>query len=166
MVNSAINPVRIIGIGNPSAGDDSLGMIIARKLKKLHSSGVDIVEAGMAPLDILHLLEGATSAILVDATMSGQGVGTITRLELPRDMHQLTHFSWSSSSSTHQFGLADSLILGMELRTLPQHLTLFGIELGQTTLGTTLSPQVSQAIDQVVSRISQECEELACMNSK
>ncbi len=161
-----MNLTRIIGIGNPSAGDDSVGLLIARKLKTLHLSEVSIVEAGMAPLDILHLLEGATSAILVDATISGQEVGTITRLELPRDMHQLTHFSWSSSSSTHQFGLADSLMLGHELKTFPQRLSVYGIELGRTTLGTTLSPQVSQALDQIVARISQECEKLACMNSK
>ena len=161
-----MNLTRIIGIGNPSAGDDSVGLLIARKLKTLHLSEVSIVEAGMAPLDILHLLEGTTSAILVDATISGQEVGTITRLELPRDMHQLTHFSWSSSSSTHQFGLAHSLMLGHELRTLPQHLTIYGVELGRTTLGTTLSPQVSQALDQIVARISQECEKLACMNSR
>lgn len=157
------NPLRIIGIGNLLAGDDAAGIRVANKLRKLQLSGVDILVAEQAPLDILNFLEGAEWAILVDAIKSRKAAGMIVRLEFPRDLAQLNSFTWTSGMpSTHMLGLGEALSLGIELKSIPSSIILYGIELGQTQMGETLSPIISEAIDTAVKHIVDEIKGLPC----
>ena len=122
---------RIIGLGNLFAGDDAAGVLVVRRLQALHIPGVDAIEAGMAGVALLHLLEGAKYAIVVDAVHSNQEEGTIIRLEIPRDQDQVTRFSWdSTTSSTHTMGLSEVIVLGSMVGILPPRLSIIGIELG------------------------------------
>lgn len=151
------NPLRIIGIGNPLAGDDAVGICVINKLKNLQLPGVDFLIAGQAPLDILGYLEGVELAILVDAVQSGQESGTIVRLDIPKDLAQLTSFAWTSGTpSTHMFGLREALLLGTELKTIPLPIILYGIEVGQIEMGEHLSLKVSQALEKVAKRIIED----------
>ena len=163
--------IRIIGIGNSFAGDDAVGIHVVRKLKECPIPGpipgIEMIEAGLDGLALLDNLAGIEMGIVIDAMQSGHDTGTIIRLEIPRDLDQLSDFTWSSTtSSTHAFGLGEALTLGHTLEMLPRSLTVYGIELGQLNAGTTLSTKVSESIEAVVAQIMSEFEDPACTNSK
>ena len=166
-----MKPIRIIGIGNSFAGDDAVGIHVVRKLKERPIPGpipgMEMIEAGLDGLALLDNLAGIEMGIIIDAVQSGHDTGTIVRLEIPRDLDQLSEFTWSSTtSSTHAFGLGEALTLGHTLEMLPRSLTVYGIEWGQLNAGTTLSRRVSGSIETVVSQIMNEFGDPACMSSK
>lgn len=154
-----MKPIRIIGIGNIFAGDDACGAHLGKRLDAQHSELVEVIEAGLSGLNLLDLMEGAEVVILIDAILSGQTPGNIHRLEIPRDLNILNTQAWSSASpSTHSFGLAESLILGNTLGTLPSTVMVFGIEIRQTTLGAGFSVEVNQAIETLTRSVQEEIE--------
>lgn len=162
-----MKPIRIIGIGNLFAGDDAVGIHVVRKLKEYPIPGIDLIEAGLGGLDLLDNFAGIEIGIVIDAVQSGHDTGTIVRLEIPRDLEQLSDFTWdSTTSSTHAFGLGEALTLGNMLGMLPPSLTVYGIELEQLNRGTPLSKKVSDSIETVVAQIMSEFGDPACTNSK
>ncbi len=161
-----MNSIRVIGIGNAWAGDDTVGIAVTRHLKTQNLKGVDIIEAGLIGLNVLDLMDGAEHVILIDAVQSDQSPGTIHRLEIPGDLQFVMKVSWgSSTASTHSFGLGEALALGNTLGKLPPKLTIYGVELDQVTQGESLSPPVAQTITRVATHIQQDLGTLACMNS-
>ena len=166
-----MNRIRVIGIGNSFAGDDAVGIHVVRRLKEYPISGpipgINMIEAGLDGLALLDDFAGIERGIVIDAMQSGHDTGTIVRLEIPRDLDQLSEFTWSSTtSSTHAFGLGEALTLGNLLRMLPPSLTVYGIELGQLNTGTPLSAKVSEAMESVVAQIMSEFGDPACTSSK
>jgi hydrogenase maturation protease len=154
-----MKPIRIIGIGNTFAGDDAIGPLITRRLEGHQVSFVEIIEAGLSGLNLLSLMDGAEVVLLIDAILSGHSPGTIHRLEIPQELNTLRTYAWSSnSSSTHSFGLAESLILSNTLATLPSTVIVFGIELQQTTLGEPCSSAINQAIEMLTQYVQEEID--------
>ena len=155
-----------MGIGNGMAGDDALGAWAINHFDTNQSGGVEVIDAGLSGWNLLDLMDGAKAVILVDAILSAQAPGTIHRLEIPRDLNRLKKQEWSSNlSSTHSFGLAETLILGETLGLLPSTVIVFGIEIQQATIGESPSPSTLQAMADLHVHISQEIEALTCMNS-
>ncbi|MDX1411329.1 MAG: hydrogenase maturation protease [Nitrospirales bacterium] len=164
MENNTI--IRVIGIGNPLAGDDAVGSHIVRNLVKYRISGVEFVDAGLVGLELLDLLEGVKKVIIIDAFRSGGDPGEVVRLVLPEDLEQISAFAWESvMPSTHSIGIGEALTMGNILGILPPYLTIFGIELGQTEMGRGLSRNIYPAIESVTSQILLELEQWTCMNS-
>ena len=166
-----MNRIRVIGVGNSLAGDDAIGIHVLRKLKENPipgpTPGIEMIEAGLDGLALLDKFSGIEKGIVIDAVQSGQDTGTIVRLEIPRDLDQLSEFTWGSmTSSTHAFGLGEALTLGNTLGMLPPSLTVYGIELGHLIQGKPLSTRVFQSIDTVVAEILDELGSRTCMNSK
>ena len=126
-----MNPVRILGIGSPVAGDD-LGWRLAEALEQ---AGLPrYFPAGMVHVTLcdrpgsllLPAMRGARLAILLDAMRSGAQPGTVRRL----DMLELDDSTGLLSS--HGFGVAEALALGRALEDLPPLVLIYGIETGQT----------------------------------
>lgn len=148
------------------AGDDAIGPLIIKALKPKKLNEVDLLEAGLSGLGILDLMNGADTVILIDAVQSGQNPGTIHRLAIPDDLGFMVQSSWGSeTTSTHAFGLGETLTLSHTLGTLPPTTLVYGIELGQMEMGTEVSLQVKPAIDTVVSAIEKDVETRICTNS-
>ena len=125
-----MNPVRILGIGSPVAGDD-LGWRLAEALGQ---AGLPrYFPAGMVHVTLcdrpgsllLPAMRGARLAILLDAMRSGALPGTVRRL----DMLELDDSTGLLSS--HGFGVAEALALGRALEDLPPRVLIYGIETGQ-----------------------------------
>ncbi|NKB81354.1 MAG: hydrogenase maturation protease [Nitrospirales bacterium] len=161
-----MNTKRVIGLGNLYAGDDAVGILVIRKLQALHLPGVDMIEAGLAGLTLLDLLEGAKHAIVVDAVQSDLEEGAIIRLEIPQDQDQVTRLSWDSATpSTHSIGLSEAITLGMTLGILPEQLTIIGIELAHCTTNQPISRKVFAATETVLASIVEDLRKMACTNS-
>jgi hydrogenase maturation protease len=159
--------IKIIGLGNSLGGDDAVGNLIARQLLPYQGPLISIMEGGLAGLNLLHEMEGTEKLILIDAVHSQAEAGTIVRFLLPQELDEISTMTWGSSiPSTHAFGLGEALILAHTLEMLPQHVILYGIELGHIQPGKTLSPQVSRSIQSVVFRIvTEELRPSTCTNS-
>lgn len=159
--NGQGKPVRIIGLGNELRGDDAVGLLAARRLRARVDGRIEVVEAEMAGVEIMELMEGARGMILIDAVQSGQAPGTIHRLNASAGPISPLVFPHSS----HAINAVDALELARTLGTLPPIVIVYGIEAGDTEAGHPLSPQVARSLEEVVERILQESEMIACTNS-
>ena len=101
---------RVIGIGQPAAGDDHVGIAVARVLRaQTIPAGVDIHEiTDVARL--VDLLEGIQRAILIDAVVGDNRPGMIKCLT-PQDLaaDPATPLSSHGMSVTDAIGLVHTL---------------------------------------------------------
>jgi hydrogenase maturation protease len=132
----------LIGLGNDLRGDDAAGLLVARAAREREHSGIEIVESGGEPVDLLDTWDGAAAAIVADAVTSGAEPGAIHRIDagagpLPAPF---------AAPSTHTLGLAEAVELGRALGRLPPQLTVFGIEGAAFTAGAAPTPAVLAAV--------------------
>ena len=146
--------IRVIGLGNGMRGDDAVGLLAARRLRQEVGDRVEVIEAEMAGVDLIELMKGAHSVILIDAARSGQAPGTIHRLDASAGPIGGQIFPRSS----HALGMVDALELARAMGTLPATVIVYGVEASNVDAGQPLSPAVALALDEVVEQIVQECE--------
>ncbi len=149
--------IKVIGIGQSLRGDDAAGLSAVRLWvetcpAQVSHPRVHVELAELPGVGLLNLLEGARSAILVDAVQSGGIPGTVYRL----NEDQLESFAHGSASA-HGWGVAETLSLGRQLApaSLPVELIMIGIEAAQLDLGETLSPEVGSSLPEVARLIEQ-----------
>ena len=71
---------RVIGIGHPAAGDDAVGLEVARRLRcGRRDPGVEIHETG-DPSRLVEWLCGVDTAVVVDAVRDGGPPGRVVEL--------------------------------------------------------------------------------------
>jgi hydrogenase maturation protease len=148
--------VRIIGLGNPMAGDDGVGVLAARHLATVPGLPAEVTEAGLAGLDLLDLMRDHRAVILIDAVRSGRPAGSIHRL----DASTAPLASSLLPRSTHAFNAADALELGRALGILPTTVVLYGVEAGPMEAGAGLSPAVAAALPALAEQIRREVTKL------
>jgi hydrogenase maturation protease len=95
----------VVGIGQPSAGDDGVGIAVARSLA---ARGLEVRESSDASV-ILDCLGERRRVVLVDAAAGDDPPGTVLRLD-PTDLA-----SGALPVSTHGLGVADALELARVL---------------------------------------------------
>jgi hydrogenase maturation protease len=137
--------ILVIGIGNPDRGDDAVGLTVARKVRDATEPGeVTVRELVGDQLGLIDEWAGSTDVYLVDAVCSGGTAGTVYRFDAARALKESFRHR-----GTHMFSLADVVELARALGRLPRHLTGFGIEGGDFTIGAGLSPAAAHAVDEV-----------------
>jgi hydrogenase maturation protease len=142
-----VTSARVIGVGNPEAGDDAAGRIVARGLRALVPHDVEVVEVDAA-ISVLDHLEGADTVIVIDAVCDPsrrRPPGASVRMEAGPDGLAV---DLRSSLSSHGIGVAEALGLAAALGPVPR-VVVHGIEMAQATVGAGLSPQVAKAISTV-----------------
>jgi hydrogenase maturation protease len=148
--------ITVIGVGNPERGDDGAGREVARRLGALGFKGARIVEADGEATALLALMEKASSVFLIDACVSGAPAGSVRRVDLAQSPLPDARYGVSS----HGFGLAEAIALGVALGALPPHCVLYAIEGQGFEVGAPLSTAVSAAVGQVVEALSREIQAL------
>lgn len=144
------NRLLIVGCGNPTAGDDSAGIEIVRRLEELGGYGCDLRAVTAPGVDLLELLPLAEVILFVDAVASGAAPGTLYITPLPSQ--QIEPRSLGSISG-HGWGLAETVDLARALGRRIPRLFLLGIEAGTVAAGAPRSAAVEQAIALVLERI-------------
>ena len=147
--------ILVIGIGNPTRGDDAAGLVVARRIREEASPGdVTVTELAGDQLALLDAWTGAREVYLIDAVCSGGTPGTVYRFDAAEP---LTARFWHRG--THTFSLADVIELGRALGRLPGRLTGYGIEGGTFELGAPLSAEVDAAVQAVTAALLRELRE-------
>ena len=139
---------RVLCLGNDLMGDDGVGPAVARRLRRLHLPGVEVVESAESGLRLLDHLE-TPHLIVVDAVSSGNAPpGTVFVLE-PQQLPA------TQGVSPHYVGLREALELGRALgMAVPQQVTLLAVETADCqTVGGPMHPAVEHAVHQVVDLI-------------
>ena len=134
----------MIGVGNPSRGDDGAGLEVARRVR---SRGSYQVVGGS--YELMDVWEGADDVVVVDAARSGSAAGTVHRFEA----HDESLPGGILATSTHSIGVADVIEMARSLGRLPERLVVYGIEVLDVTPGAGLTVSVEHAVDEVVKEI-------------
>lgn len=130
----------IVGLGQATAGDDGVGLEVARVLA---ARGVDVRACSDASL-VLSLLEAGRQVVLVDAVVGGGPAGSVIRLE----PHALG--VGPQPLSSHGVGVAEALELARILygEAALARLAIVGIAIDRPrTVSHELSPAVAAAIE-------------------
>ncbi len=103
-------PTRVIGIGQPAAGDDNAGIAVARALREQGLPYDVEIHAITDPARLIELLEGIRHAILIDALVSEDNPGNIVLLTTEElAACPTTPLSSHGMSVTDAIGLANTL---------------------------------------------------------
>lgn len=137
----------IIACGTPNRGDDEAGMLIASLLQL---RDIPVTSYSSDGLGLLSVLPQSGTVLLIDAVQTGRPAGSITVCNanagpVPIEPH---------TASSHGFGVAHAIELARTLGTLPEVLTVIGIEGRRFSIGAAMSPEVRSACDQVAAQIT------------
>lgn len=155
--------MKIIALGNEAAGDDGAAMLAVKQVQETiavesESAQAHIIFAGRPGPELLDLLDGEESVILVDVVSGAGAPGQVITVALNELIDRV---SVGSQVSSHGFGPAEVLQLGQALgRALP-HGCFIGIEGEQFSPGEVLSEPVQSGMDEFVKCIQAAIETLA-----
>lgn len=157
-----IEPLLVVGIGSPY-GDDRLGWLVIDNLETLcaplvRTGHIRLLRLDRPTTELLSHITPYRRAILIDA------------LALPgtRDLQVFSVHSLPASptpSSSHGFGLADTLQLGQTLGLLPEQVEIYGIPMLELptaqdfdTPSIDLTPHAKQTARLIAQRLTGYCQ--------
>ncbi len=140
--------VAVMGIGNELRGDDSAGVLIAQMLQKELGGYEDIlvINAGIVPENFAGVLKRFNPRIVVmlDAAYMDKLPGEICLI----DWHNVS----GNSLSTHMLPL--NITADFLMRELDCEVILIGVQPRWTAFGSYLSPEVRNAVAEIVSNFN------------
>jgi hydrogenase maturation protease len=145
--------VLVLGLGNTLMSDDGFGVHVVEALRSRYRmpEGVALLDGGTLGLDLLPRLEGVKRLLIVDALQMGGTPGAVYHLrgeEVPR--------AFAAKLSVHQMGVQDLLAVAELQGHLPAELVVWGVQAGVIDMGLDLTPEVSGALEEVLSGIVAE----------
>jgi hydrogenase maturation protease len=150
-------PVLLLGLGNRLAGDDSIGahIVAAVKSDPRVASGVEVREGGSDLLRLLPHLEGRRHLVIVDALLDHARVGDVS-VVTDTDCFE------TDQPHAHRLSAVQALALMRKLNPGLAHTTCTWVTVAVSgaTLSRDLSPELSQALPELVQRVLDILHEL------
>jgi hydrogenase maturation protease len=137
-------PARIVGVGQPFAGDDGVGREVVRRLREdgVAAKGVD---DGAGLLNIL--VDGASPVLVVDAVVGGGAPGTIHVLD------RVDLEAGPRPVSSHGITVLEAIELAAQFNPALE-VVLIGISIDYpSSLGEGLSPKVAASVGEAAHRV-------------
>jgi hydrogenase maturation protease len=144
----------VIGVGNEFRGDDSAGLVVARRLHERAALQAVVHTWEADPAGLLEAWNGAELAIVVDSAVSGAQPGTVKRF----DASSVPLPARPVGSTTHALGVAEAIELARVLDRLPPRIVVYCIEGSSFATGAPMDPSVERAIDETVERVVSELD--------
>ena len=153
MENSLRERNVIIGLGNLLMGDDGVGIHAVRELtRRALPTGIDVVDGGTPGLDLLRLMDGYSKVLIIDAVDAGQEPGAILRFT-PEDV---TTQAVDFAVSLHQTEVLKTLELATCVGQPFPPTVVYGMQPGEMSWSTELSPAVQAKLDSLVEAVVEE----------
>lgn len=147
-----VSKTLIIGFGNLLMGDDGVGIHAIRRLADFSlPAQVEVIDGGVNSFAALTEIHSAAKVIFIDAMQGGGQPGDTYCLKLD-DLEALPS---GGELSIHEFSLANTLNLYRQMGELPP-VIIYGIEPANLDWGVDLSPSISAAVENVVSKVLSE----------
>ena len=141
--------VLVLGIGNILNTDEGVGVHAVRTLQEKYGEpeGFRLLDGGTLGLNLLPLVDDATHLIIMDAVDAGKPAGTIIELQ----GEEIPLFG-GAKLSEHQLTFQEVLGLALLRQTIPEHLTLLGVQPESLAIGVGMSPIVQEALPELCDR--------------
>jgi hydrogenase maturation protease len=147
--------VLILGVGNPLAGDDGVGVRAVEALAAAGDlpAGIRLLDVGVLGMDILAWIQPDERVVVLDAVHGTGDPGTLYRLDLDEIEPPA-----GPRLSAHDLGIADALHAA-RLMGRPLSGTLLGVEPARVEACTPgLSPEVAAALPALQTAAIREAE--------
>ena len=128
-------PAIVVGIGQPLAGDDGVGPMVARMVAADGQAAVEAADASV----LLPLLASGRRVVIVDAVIADRRPGTVLHLSAPALAGEVAPLS------SHGLGLASTLEMARVLYGDAQ-VEIVGVVIARPGAGDGLSPEVAAAV--------------------
>lgn len=128
-------PAIVVGIGQPLAGDDGVGPMVARMVAADGQAAVEAADASV----LLPLLAAGRRVVIVDAVIADRPSGTVLHLSAPALAGEVAPLS------SHGLGLAATLEMARVLYGEAQ-VEIVGVVIARPRAGDGLSPEVAAAV--------------------
>ena len=135
-----LKPILIIGIGNPSRGDDALGSLLIDRLEAQNLPDVELLTDFQLQIEYAYDMRGRDMVIFVDASVSGAEPYTFARVQPAEDTSYSTH-ALSPASVLHGYRV---------LYGEPPEAWTLAIRGYDFELGKDLSPQAASNLDRTL----------------
>lgn len=136
----------LLTVGNPMLGDDGAGPYLAKLFKDSPLEGWELLEGGVMPEDVLHVIRKAKpeKVLVVDAADFGEKAGEVRIIDSDtiNDMFMV---------STHSLPLN---FLIDELKTFVETVTFIGIQPAAVAFGFPITDMVKDAASAVYDSLS------------
>ena len=146
-----VKPILVLGLGNDLAGDDGVGVRLARRLAR-HPGLPGDVEVRVAGIDLLRahdMLHGRAQVFLLDAVLGPEEPGTLLVLD-PADPELA-----DTGASAHQLSPTGALAVlraaDPALADIP--IALLGVTIEGAVIGTRLSDAMTDRLDAITARL-------------
>ncbi len=144
----------VLGLGNPVLSDDGVGLAVAVELKRLLADapvrGVDVLASTRAGFELIDILRGYTSAILIDCiVLPDPRPGRVCRLAVDGVSGCARLVSAHEMSVGTAFRLAERMGIPM-----PTDVEIIAVEAGDTsTIAEGLTPAVQASVSPLAREI-------------
>lgn len=145
----------VIGVGNRWRRDDGVGLAVADGLALLSPSNVKVQHCEMDPLTLLDRDLGNQRLILIDAVHAQRGPCRVYRFD-----GQKAPLERALTTSSHSFGLAETIELGRRLNRWPNQMAIYAVEGWDFSHGKGLSPEAAAAARECLRLLVGEISEL------
>jgi hydrogenase maturation protease len=143
----------IIGVGNLLLKDEGVGVHAVRELRqKAFPAGVEVLDGGVAGIGLLDFFPGAQKLVLIDAADMNLAPGTVVRFT-PEEIRSRPG---GPRFSAHDVGLLEVLELASALGQSPPEVVIIGVQPGEISWGTDLTPEVQGSLPRVVEMVLKE----------
>ncbi|MBM3161949.1 MAG: hydrogenase maturation protease [Chlorobi bacterium] len=141
------NRINVLGLGNVLFGDEGFGVEAIRALEKEgdYPETVQFVDGGTQGLYLLDYIESSDAVMVFDALIPldfESRVYVYQKEELPAFIHR--------KMSSHQMGLSELLGIAQLHGRMPERLVLIGIPPRVLDLGSGLSGEARELLDEAV----------------
>ncbi len=140
----------VVGVGSPH-GADRVGWSVTERLVPRVTS-LAVVRAVADPTEILDWLDGVRTLHICDACQLSGAVGGVHRWRWPDVPASVGEAAWSS----HGVTLGQTLALASALGTLPELVTIWGIEIASAKTAEPLSADLALVAMAVAEQIAGE----------
>lgn len=148
----------VIGVGNDFRGDDAVGLLCARKLKKcINKDEAEVIELAGDLSQLLEIFPKWDAVIIIDAIQSEAKPGTIFRISVKETLNTGEYFNFSS----HTMDLLKLIQLFKIINKSEKPVIVYGVSGKNFSFSTLISPDVYAAIELICERIKNELRSLA-----
>ncbi len=145
--------VAVIGIGNTLMGDDGAGVEVLAMLKGRVPEGVDIVELGTGGINLVHVMAGYDSVVIIDAGDFGGWPGEIRAFE-PDDVQSVKTVGYS----LHDWDIFTSIGISKKTGDCPGKIRIVAIQPENLKMGEGLSETVKSKLQELADTVLQSLQ--------
>ncbi|MEW6059550.1 MAG: hydrogenase maturation protease [Actinomycetota bacterium] len=148
----------VLGLGNELAGDDVVGLLVARVVKAELAGVADVAESSASGLALIEEFAGYDRAVVVDSVRTGRHPpGTITEMTLAEVGRVV-------APSLHHAGLPEMAAVARRLGLrFPEETKVLAVEVVDPyTIGAPLSRPVVSSVAELARRVCEQVERWNC----